>query len=357
MPPTAAPGSNAQLGGDILSRMPKVALLMVLKSCASLQNLLSLLHASPAASRLFHERDGEIVESLIRTTLPPELQPIARSVSVLRTADVDHLPFSDYSYKQVFVVGEVGDRVLGYVLAARSNPRMVLAWAHRIARLELAVLQQLILFSMRFLFEDPNVSFDVFMRTPRKPLLFNPAGNFNMPFADWKFFYGEPYRVRGALWRIASALAMSPNRILMERVSLDPLWDCVIFHQALNSQFLDAIAKECQGVLLPGTLKSMTANEHRELSCVYACLRLMLGRCPLIGIGAVYAFGGGEAVRRALDCADFRNGLPGDWDEIRVPHDGPSVDFKFHCGSWEWNSRRMDCLWIKLLSAYHNRRA
>jgi len=327
---------------DILSRLPPELLIEVLKSLTSLQSVLSLLHASPAVARFFRAHGAVVAESLIKTTLPPVLQPLARSLCVLRTASPDRLPFGTDAYHQQFVVGRVGDRVLADLLDATPNPRSVVTWARRISRLERAVIDRLcrtseIVASRRS--GSPEDPLAVSYPTTSLLLTEKPSS------PEWTTSSKDPFRVRRALWRIATVLAMPPARIQMKQLAWAGSADLLFQHPRAGHNREGApfgiapLYDECQRLILPCVWRAMPAWERHENACVYACLRLMLGRSPLGGDDPCAPIGGGALLRAAVNEPIFRGDDAGEWAERGGPYDNADADLEDDASrdsAWQW---------------------
>lgn len=325
---------------DVLSKLPPEMLVMVFEFCPTLQCAHNLIHASPAAARAFAHHGGAITESLVTSTLPPVLRPLARSVAVLRTASPDRLPYSADAYEQQFVAGRVGDRVLADLLDTTSSPRRVLAWAARVSRLERAVLARLLRdarLATPYRLRDPS-----FRYRAESPHLQFPAG---VPLLapPRAVSTSERLRVRRALWRLATVFAMPPARIAMKELTWgsgsssgststprtrgsDPStnnnpadgfrWG------SWGSAAADSLNPdhEYQRLLLPPVWRGMPAFERQELACVYACLRDLLGGAsPLLTLGRPAA--GAGASRILGDYNDYDHDHDHDHDDRAIAED------------------------------------
>ncbi|KAK1762883.1 hypothetical protein QBC33DRAFT_599405 [Phialemonium atrogriseum] len=332
---------------DVLSKLPPEILVMVFEFCPTLQCAHNLIHASPAAARAFAHHGGAIAESLVTSTLPPVLRPLARSVAVLRTASPDRLPFSADAYEQQFVAGRVGDRVLADLLDTTSSPRRVLAWAARVSGLERAVLARLLRDahlatpyrlrdpSFRYRAESPHLQFPAGVPLIARPRAVSPS---------------ERLRVRRALWRLATVFAMPPARIAMKELAWgsgsgsgsgststprtpgsDPSTNNSNNNPAdafrwgsWGSAAADSLNPdyEYQRLLLPPVWRGMPAFERQELACVYGCLRDLLGGAsPLLMLGRPAAGAGASRILGNYYDYEHDHDYYDDYDDLEHDHD------------------------------------
>ena len=276
---------------DILSRFPPEVFLLVFSCFEDLETAYNLVTASPAATKLFECHGASIVEHLVSTTLPYVFQPLARSVAVLRTASPDRLPYSSDAYDQQFIASKVGNRVLADLMDATPEPRRILVWAARIARFEHAILARLLRAVHRIgllpeTFHPTCTTYGSASDVQYYTALSYPGcpSRVRQPHAAWAPSWVERFRVRRALWRLATVLSMPACRIQMKQIAWSGVWPPPDFpgHPFISTVTVGIDAsEEYQRLLLPSVWRTMQSHERQELASVYSCLRTIFRASPL----------------------------------------------------------------------------